>query len=88
MSKVKLGDKVRDRVTGYEGTVIGITNWLNGCARLGVQGQERNENGMPNDAYWFDEFQAEIIKEKETKKGSTATGGPRKDAMRSQDPRQ
>lgn len=35
--KVRLGDRVRDRVTGCEGVVIGITRWLTGCDSATVQ---------------------------------------------------
>lgn len=34
---VKLGQEVRDRITGYQGIVVSVTKFLNGCLRIGVQ---------------------------------------------------
>jgi hypothetical protein len=45
---VKLGDKVKDRVTGLTGIVIARTDWLNGCIRMTVQPQELKD-GKPVD---------------------------------------
>jgi len=55
-----LGDKVRDRVTGFTGIVVAQTRWLNGCKRLNVQPQELKD-GKPIDIHSFDEEQVELI---------------------------
>jgi len=34
--EIKLGDKVRDRVTGYEGIATSKTEFLNGCIQIEV----------------------------------------------------
>ena len=34
---IELGQEVKDRVTGYQGIVVSVTNFLNGCRRLAVQ---------------------------------------------------
>jgi len=36
MKEIKLGDKVRDRVTGYEGIATSKTEFLNGCIQIEV----------------------------------------------------
>jgi len=36
MSKIKLGDKVRDRVTGFEGIATSKTEFLNGCIQIEI----------------------------------------------------
>ena len=53
---VKLGQRVRDTITGYEGVVVARTAYLNGCVRVGVQVTELKD-GKPMDAEWFDEQQ-------------------------------
>ncbi len=51
---IKLGDKVRDRTTGFTGIVVARTDWLYGCTRFGVRSQEL-EDGKPIPEEWFDE---------------------------------
>lgn len=91
MSKIKLGDYVRDTITGYEGIVAGITNWLNGCARIGIQNKEaRNtETGLPVDMYWVDDATVEVIEEQvnPTKQNKTgASSFNTRNGMRNSDP--
>ncbi len=51
---IQLGDKVKDRTTGFEGVVVARTDWLYGCTRFGVQSEGLHE-GKPLEAEWFDE---------------------------------
>jgi hypothetical protein len=51
---LKIGDVAKDRVTGFEGVIVGRTEWLSGCITFGVQGKEMKD-GRPTDAVWFDE---------------------------------
>jgi hypothetical protein len=51
---INLGDKVKDSITGYAGTAIGRTQWLNGCITIGVQSGEIKD-GKPAESVWFDE---------------------------------
>ncbi len=79
---IELGDLVRDRISGYEGIVIGITDWLYGCRRPMVQATALKD-GKPVDAQSFDEPQLEIVKRAVIAAPSVAapaparTGGPR-----------
>ena len=34
---IHLGDRVKDKLTGFSGVVVAITEWLNGCTRMAVQ---------------------------------------------------
>jgi hypothetical protein len=36
-NRVELGDRVRDRVTGFEGIAVCRVKWLFGCERIGIQ---------------------------------------------------
>lgn len=54
MFKHELGTKVRDRITGFKGIVIGRTEWLYGCRRYTVQATELKD-GKPVEGMGFDE---------------------------------
>ena len=82
--KVSLGDKVKDRVTGFVGIVTSRSEYISGCARCGVQAEAKgNEQKEPA---WIDELQLVIVKAGVVKVGPQNTGGPRPDAVR-QNPR-
>ena len=53
---MNLGDKAKDKLTGFTGTIVGKTEWLFGCIRFGVQSGELHD-GKPIDLQWFDEHQ-------------------------------
>lgn len=75
---VNLRDIVRDTITGYQGVVIGLTTWLNGCVRVTVQAQELKD-GKPVESYCIDEPQLEIITKYEAPASAPVlakTGGP------------
>jgi len=81
---VKLGSKVKDEITGFSGTAIGRTEWLMGCARIGIKPNKLNKNGTTIEAEWFDEPQVVIIaaiKEKKKVKGHKP-GGPQSDPLK------
>lgn len=58
---VKLGDKVKDRVTGLTGIVVARTDWLNGCIRMSVQPQELKD-GKPVESSCFDIEELVLLK--------------------------
>ena len=58
MAKIKLGDIVKDRISGFTGIVIARTEWLYGCTGIGVKPTKSNklkDDGTPADIQWFDE---------------------------------
>lgn len=66
---LKLGDKARDSVTGFEGTVVARAEYLNGCVRLALV-PSVDKGGNCRESSWFDEQRLDS--------SSTAkTGGPR-----------
>jgi len=73
---LKLGDKVKERITGCEGIVIGRIErieYLWGCIQYAIQGK-KDKDGKAPDFQWFDEDRLEIIKKDEyssTKKKDT-----------------
>ena len=77
---IKLGQKVKDRVTGFEGIVIGITKYLSGCDTVGIQPQGMKD-GKSFDVEWYDYTRLEILDKKSILEKITATltkdpGGP------------
>ncbi len=51
---IELGEKVKDPITGFSGTVVAITKYLWGCISIGICSKELN-NGIPIAWQWFDE---------------------------------
>lgn len=73
------GDRVKDTISDFKGTIIGTTLWLNGCYRYCVQAQQLHD-GKPIEAS-FDENQLELVESKNYK-GKHDTGGPWPDPIR------
>lgn len=72
---INLGDEVKDSVSGFTGIAIGRSEFLNGCARVGVQPKVQKD-GTLKDAVWFDEPQLTVLKKNKVKVGPRNTGGP------------
>lgn len=73
---MKLGQKARCKVTGFEGTLTSRTEHLNGCVRWGIQPKVDKDGKLP-DAYIFDECQLEVLSEEPViAHEEKATGGP------------
>ena len=77
MTKINLGDKVKDSVTGFAGIVVAKTEWLHGCIRIMVQPDKLQKDGSLADAVQFDEPQLIMVKPKKVPEGSRLTGGPK-----------
>lgn len=84
---VKLGQEVKDRITGFQGIAIGRTVYLQGCARVLVQ-PPLDKDGKMVEAASFDEPDIEVVglgvlpKPKEDE----PPGGPRPTATRAVGP--
>lgn len=60
---IKLGDRVKDSITGFKGIAIARSEWLNGCQRIEIQ-PEILKDGKVVEADWFDIRQVVLIKAK------------------------
>lgn len=80
MALPKLGDKVRDIVTGFKGTVISRHEYLNGCVRLSIQPNDLHE-GRVIEAQTFDIEQIAVIT-KNQHNVMQRSGGPEKEPAR------
>lgn len=78
---IKLGDKVRDTVTGFEGVAIAKTDWLYGCVRFMVMPAKLDKDGNTMKAEQFDEAQLKVVQDKvvagDTVPPKQRTGGPK-----------
>lgn len=77
---IQLGQKVKDKITGFTGIVIGRAEYLTGCNQFGVQ-PEVGKDGKVEGATWFDEGRLQKIGVGITAKQVSAdkNGGPRND---------
>jgi hypothetical protein len=56
---IKLGQKARDKVTGFEGIIVGRIEYLYGCDQYGLSPEAKD--GKINDTMYFDEGRIEIL---------------------------
>lgn len=81
---IKLGDKLRDRLTGFEGIAVARIEYLNGCVQYELAPAALKEDGGRHKAEWFDVQRLEGVRN-ERFKPSTAlasVGGPTRDDTR------
>jgi len=74
MAKIKLGDKVRCKVSGFEGIAVTRSLYLNGCERWDIQPRV-DKDGKPQKGIYVDIQQLERVKEKAVEVKSAKTGG-------------
>ena len=53
-----LGKQARDKVTGFDGIIVGKINYLFGCGQYGIA--PKSSDGKVNETNWFDEGRIEI----------------------------
>jgi hypothetical protein len=58
--EIKLGDKVKDKLSDFKGTVVARAEYLYGCVWLCVIPKELHE-GKPVEDVWFDDRRLEVI---------------------------
>ena len=73
--RINPGDRVRDTVSGFEGICICRSEYVSGCARVGLQ--PASTDGKLPEAMYFDEPMCEVITPAAVKAKPTDNGGPR-----------
>jgi hypothetical protein len=68
--QIELGDEVEDVVTGFRGITTCKTDYLNGCAKFGVQPKQGKDGKMP-ETWHIDEPQLKVVKKSSVKPGIT-----------------
>ena len=80
MNEIKLGDKVECKITGFVGTVVSKTEFLNGCIQFGVlpritKKSRSDKEGLMPEEISIDSQSLEVIKPKEKKKIKKESNG-------------
>ena len=73
---IKLGQKVRDKITGFEGIITAKAEYLNGCIQFCVRPRVDKE-GKSQDGEYFDVEQLEPLEESINTVTSPSGGGIR-----------
>lgn len=50
---LKLGDKVKDKLTGFSGVLHGICDWQDAGIRYGILPTKLAKNGTTREVEWF-----------------------------------
>jgi len=75
---MKLGDKVKDKISGFTGIMTAKVEYLNGCNQIGIAPKVDKEGKMRSVEY-FDDIQVVLVG-KGVNLESKPTGGPQRDA--------
>jgi hypothetical protein len=81
---MKLGDTIKDTITGFAGVCTSRHEYLNGCVRLTLQPREIKD-GKPVDCQTFDIEQLALVKSAAPKQ-VTPSGGPHDEPKRADIP--
>jgi len=73
---IELGMRAKDLMTGFRGTVYGISDYLTGCRVILLVGKVDKDGKWPSE--WFDEDRVVPTKGKKLKIGVNAKGGDTK----------
>ena len=73
--EIKLGDKVKCKLTGFTGIAVARTEFINGCIQWSVLPKGDKSNKMPEEM-GIDEQSLEIIKVPRKKVKKNENGGP------------
>lgn len=73
--EIKLGDKVKCKITGFKGIAVARTEFINGCIQWSVLPKGDKSNKMPEEI-GIDEQSLEIIKIPKRKVKKKENGGP------------
>lgn len=72
---VNLGDRVTDTITGFEGAVTGIADYITGCRQCCVQPSAKD--GKFEEARWFDDDRLDVLEAGAVNLGNRKrNGGP------------
>jgi len=71
----QLGDNCKDRISGFKGICTGLAEWLYACTKVMLTPTLLEKKKYePAEAFWFDEPQVKVIKEKVMEEDSKDTG--------------
>lgn len=80
MKDIKLGTRIKDKVTDLEGIAIAKISYLNGCVQYSIK-PKVTKDGKVNEGEWVDSQQVEIVDEgisiEETETGGYSSIAPK-----------
>jgi hypothetical protein len=79
-----IGKQGKDKITGYQGTIVARCEWQNGCIRTTLQAKGLKD-GKPIEPYTCDEQDVEVEEPKVKISQKKPSGGPRTGNMRRPD---
>ena len=59
---IRLGDKVRDTISGFEGIAVARTEWLTGCVRWMIEPDKLDKEKKVQGCVEFDESRLVVVK--------------------------
>lgn len=71
---IRLGVKVKDKITGFEGIVTGRVEYLTGCDQVLVKPRTEDVTKMPEGS-WLDVNRCEVIADDEVKLDTSKDSG-------------
>lgn len=76
---INLGQKAKDKITGFEGILIARATYLTGCDQYGIT--PKAVDGKINETQWFDEGRIQVVGKgiNKEKVKSNDNGGPNRD---------
>ena len=90
MQAISIGllDQVEHKYTKLKGTVMGISLWVTGCWRIGIQPAELNKDNSPTEECWAAPDEFIIIKKSATSDSAKkkSPGGPMKNIPNKSNP--
>jgi hypothetical protein len=76
---IGLGDRVKEKITGFTGIVTCKAKYLTGCDRCIVSAEKLDKNADNLTEFWFDEPMLTVVKKgaKSIKVTNKTDGGPK-----------
>jgi len=72
MREIKLGDKVKCKITGFIGTAVARTEYINGCTQYNVVGKVAKDGKYPEEmSIDIESLEVLLVKKKAIKKSDT-----------------
>ncbi len=72
---IKLGQKSKDRITGFEGLCMGAAQYLTGCSQVQLVPTTLDKEGKRREGEWFDEQRVQAIGDEVVDLNNDATPG-------------
>jgi hypothetical protein len=60
------GDKLKDKITGFEGVVMVIAHYSTGCIHYGLLSEKLNKDGGMDDWLWLDQSRLDLVEKSVT----------------------